>query len=65
MVTFGLTLVMGEVDPADLGRRRVAGLQTPPALSGIVFILDEPFPIYRLFLAGAGIFVALATLAVP
>jgi branched-subunit amino acid ABC-type transport system permease component len=31
----------------------------PPALSGIVFILDEPFPIYRLFLAAAGFVVAL------
>jgi branched-chain amino acid transport system permease protein len=58
MVTFGLTLVMGEVIRLSWG---VAALNVPlpSALSGIVFILDEPFPIYRLFLAGAGIVVAL------
>jgi len=58
MVTFGLTLVMGEVIRLIWG---VAALNVPlpKLLSGIVFILDEPFPIYRLFLAGAGIVVAL------
>jgi branched-subunit amino acid ABC-type transport system permease component len=58
MVTFGLTLVMGEVIRLTWG---VAALNVPlpPALSGIVFILDEPFPIYRLFLAAAGFVVAL------
>ncbi len=59
MVTFGLTLVMGEAIRLIWG---VAALNVPlpKSLSGIVFILDEPFPIYRLFLAGAGIVVALA-----
>jgi branched-chain amino acid transport system permease protein len=59
MVTFGLTLVMGEAIRLVWG---VAALNVPlpPALSGIVFILDEPFPIYRLFLACAGLVVALA-----
>jgi len=59
MVTFGLTLVMGEVIRLTWG---VAALNVPlpDSLSGIVFILGEPFPIYRLFLAGAGIVVALA-----
>jgi branched-chain amino acid transport system permease protein len=58
MVTFGLTLVMGEVIRLIWG---VEALQvTPPAaLSDIVFILDEPFPVYRLFLVGSGIVVAL------
>jgi len=58
MVTFGLTLVMGEVIRLAWG---VAALNVPlpQSLSGIVFILDEPFPIYRLFLAGAGVVVAL------
>jgi branched-chain amino acid transport system permease protein len=58
MVTFGLTLVMGEAIRLTWG---VAALNVPlpQLLSGIVFILDEPFPIYRLFLAGAGIVVAL------
>jgi branched-chain amino acid transport system permease protein len=59
MVTFGLTLVMGEAIRLIWG---VAALNVPlpSALSGIVFILDEPFPIYRLFLACAGLVVALA-----
>lgn len=58
MVTFGLTLVLGEAIRLTWG---VAALEVPlpKLLSGIVFILDEPFPIYRLFLAGAGIVVAL------
>ena len=58
MVTFGLTLVMGEVIRLIWG---VEALQVkPPAgLSDIVFILDEPFPVYRLFLVGSGIVVAL------
>src|SRR5690349_3592790 len=59
MVTFGLTLIMGEAIRLIWG---VAALDVPApaALSGIVFILDEPFPLYRLFLIGAGIVVALA-----
>jgi branched-chain amino acid transport system permease protein len=59
MVTFGLTLVMGEVIRLAWG---VAALNVPlpKSLAGIVFIFDEPFPVYRLFLAGAGIVVALA-----
>ncbi len=58
MVTFGLTLVMGEVIRLIWG---VEALQVKPpeSLSGIVFILDEPFPVYRLFLACAGGGVAL------
>jgi branched-chain amino acid transport system permease protein len=59
MVTFGLTLVMGEAIRLTWG---VAALNVPlpQSLSGIVFIFDEPFPIYRLFLAGAGVVVAFA-----
>jgi branched-chain amino acid transport system permease protein len=58
MVTFGLTLVMGEAIRLTWG---VEALQVKPpeSLSEIVFILDEPFPVYRLFLAGAGGVVAL------
>src|SRR3954462_7273770 len=55
MVTFGLTLVLGEVIRLVWG---VEALQvpTPEAFAGIVFLLfDEPFPVYRLFLAAAGV----------
>jgi branched-chain amino acid transport system permease protein len=58
MVTFGLTLVMGEAIRLIWG---VEALQVKPpeSLVDIVFILDEPFPVYRLFLGGAGIVVAI------
>ena len=58
MVTFGLALVLGEVVRLTWG---AAPLQValPDTLSGIVFLLDEPFPVYRIALAGAGILVAL------
>ncbi len=59
MVTFGLTLVMGEVIRLIWGVEALP-VKPPESLSGIVFILDEPFPVYRLFLGGAGIVVALA-----
>ncbi len=58
MVTFGLTLVMGEAIRLLWGVEALQVL-TPESLSGIVFILDEPFPVYRLFLVGAGIVVGL------
>jgi len=45
--------------PVDLGLRRTQG-RRPPLLSGVIFLLDEPFPVYRLFLAATGIVVAVA-----
>jgi branched-chain amino acid transport system permease protein len=59
MVTFGLTLVLGEVVRLVWGVQGLQ-LQLPTALSGIVFLFDEPFPVYRLFLIGAGAVVAIA-----
>jgi branched-chain amino acid transport system permease protein len=58
MVTFGLTLVMGEVIRLIWGVEALR-VKPPESLSGIVFIMDEPFPVYRLFLGAAGIVVAL------
>ena len=58
MVTFGLTLIMGEVIRLIWGVESLP-VNPPKSLSDIVFILDEPFPVYRLFLAAAGIVVAL------
>lgn len=57
MVTFGLTLVLGEVIRLLWGVEALR-LPAPEALDGIVFLFDEPFPVYRLFLGGAGIVVA-------
>ena len=59
MVTFGLALVVGEAIRLIWGSEALQ-VPAPPLLSGVVFLLDEPFPVYRLFLAGAGIVVAIA-----
>ena len=59
MVTFGLTLVLGEIIRLLWGVEALQ-LELPPALAGVIFLLDEPFPAYRLFLAGAGVVMALA-----
>ena len=58
MVTFGLALVMGEVIQLLWGAQSLP-VAAPGALSGVVFLLDNPFPIYRLFLIGAGAAIAL------
>lgn len=59
MVTFGLALVVGEAVRLTWGPD---ALQVPPPelLAGVVFMLDEPFPVYRLFLVATGIVVAVA-----
>jgi branched-chain amino acid transport system permease protein len=59
MVTFGLALVVTEAVRLIWGPN---ALQVPPPrlLSGVVFLLGEPFPVYRLFLAASGLVVALA-----
>ncbi len=57
MVTFGLTLVLGEIIRLIWGVNALQ-LQMPDSLSGVVFLLDEPFPVYRLFLAATGGIVA-------
>jgi branched-chain amino acid transport system permease protein len=59
MVTFGLTLVLEEIIRLLWGVNALQ-LQMPDSLSGVVFLLDEPFPVYRLFLAAAGMIVAIA-----
>ena len=59
MVTFGLALVMTELIRLGWGPEALQ-VAPPPVFSGIVMLMDEPFPTYRLFLAGAGIVVALA-----
>jgi branched-chain amino acid transport system permease protein len=59
MVTFGLALVLTELIRLGWGPEALQ-VEAPSVFSGIVFVLGEPFPTYRLFLAGAGILVALA-----
>ena len=59
MVTFGLALLVGEAVRLTWGPD---ALQVPPPelLAGVTFILDEPFPLYRLFLVATGAIVAVA-----
>ena len=59
MVTFGLALVLGEIIRLAWGPEALQ-VEAPQAFAGIVFLLNEPFPTYRLFLIGAGIIVAVA-----
>ena len=59
MVTFGLALVLGEVIRLSWGPEALQ-VERPAAFSGVIFLFDEPFPTYRLFLVGAGVVVALA-----
>jgi branched-chain amino acid transport system permease protein len=59
LVTFGLALVLTELIRLGWGPEALQ-VAPPPAFAGIVMMMDEPFPTYRLFLAGAGILVALA-----
>jgi branched-chain amino acid transport system permease protein len=58
MVTFGLTLALEELIRLTWGVQPLQ-VSVPDLLSGIVFLFDEPFPVYRLFLAGAGVVVAI------
>jgi branched-chain amino acid transport system permease protein len=59
MVTFGLALVLGEIVRLVWGPEALQ-VEPPQAFAGIVFLVGEPFPTYRLFLVGAGIGVAVA-----
>jgi branched-chain amino acid transport system permease protein len=59
MVTFGLALVVGEAVRLIWGSDALQ-VPLPQALWGVLFLLGEPIPIYRLFLAIAGVVVAIA-----
>ncbi len=58
MVTFGLALAIGEVARLVWGSQPLE-VTTPKALSGVIFLFGLPFPLYRLFLTGAGAAVAI------
>jgi branched-chain amino acid transport system permease protein len=59
MVTFGLALVVTEAVRLLWGPDALQ-VPPPPPLAGVVFLVGEPFPVYRLFLAGCGAVLALA-----
>lgn len=58
MVTFGLALVLGEIIRLTWGPDALQ-VPMPQILSDVWFVLDEPFPVYRIFLAVSGIVVAI------
>ncbi|HTZ80472.1 MAG TPA: branched-chain amino acid ABC transporter permease [Stellaceae bacterium] len=58
MVTFGLAVVLSEVIRLIWGAQPL-GSRIPDFLRGIVIILNQPFPLYRLFLIALGVGAAL------
>jgi branched-chain amino acid transport system permease protein len=58
MVTFGLALVLGDAVRLVWGAPPL-NVDLPAVFAGVVFMLDEPFPVYRLFLSAAGIVMAI------
>ncbi len=59
LLTFGLAVVLSELIRMIWGAQP-RSLATPEALLGIVMILGQPFPIYRLFLIGLGLAAGIA-----
>ena len=59
LLTFGLALVLSEIIRLIWGAQPLAS-GIPDFLRGIVIVLDQPFPLYRLFLIALGIASALA-----
>jgi branched-chain amino acid transport system permease protein len=54
LLTFGLAVVLSELIRIAWGAQPLS-IATPDALLGAVFLLDQPFPIYRLFLIALGV----------
>ncbi len=57
LLTFGLSVVLADLMRWGFGAQVVTP-RLPDLLRGVVFILDTPFPIYRLFVLGAGALLA-------
>jgi branched-chain amino acid transport system permease protein len=58
LLTFGLAVVLSELIRFTWGPQP-RSIATPEALLGAVFLLDQPFPIYRLFLIVLGVAAAI------
>jgi branched-chain amino acid transport system permease protein len=59
LLTFGIAVILADLMRWGFGRQ-VASPQIPELLRGVIFILDIPFPIYRLFIIGFGTVLAVA-----
>ncbi|MDM0065252.1 branched-chain amino acid ABC transporter permease [Variovorax sp. J31P207] len=62
LITFGLSLVLTEATRLGWGSNS-RDVQLPEALAGVVFVIEEPFPLYRVFLIAFGM-AALGILAI-
>ncbi|MBT2333506.1 branched-chain amino acid ABC transporter permease [Variovorax paradoxus] len=62
LITFGLSLVLTEATRLGWGSNS-RDVQLPEALAGVMFVMDEPFPLYRVFLIAFGM-TALGILAI-
>jgi branched-chain amino acid transport system permease protein len=58
MVTFGIAIILAEAIRLTWGTQPL-GVPIPDRLRGIVLIVNQPFPIYRLFLIAVGAAAAL------
>jgi branched-chain amino acid transport system permease protein len=54
LLTFGLAVVLSELIRLAWGPQPLS-IATPETLLGAVFLLDQPFPVYRLFLIALGV----------
>jgi len=59
LLTFGLAVVLAEVIRLTWGPQPLS-ISTPEQLLGAVFLLDQPFPMYRLFLIALGVVAGIA-----
>lgn len=59
LLTFGLSVIFADLMRWNFGGQ-VVSPSLPEVLRGVVFLFDIPFPIYRLFIIGFGILLALA-----
>lgn len=59
LLTFGLAVVLSELIRLTWGPQPLS-ISTPEALLGAVFILEQPFPVYRIFLIALGVVAGIA-----
>jgi len=57
LLTYGLSVIFADLMRWGFGADTLSPA-LPELLSGVVFLLDFPFPIYRLFIIGAGLLLA-------
>ncbi|WP_235034947.1 branched-chain amino acid ABC transporter permease [Roseomonas sp. 18066] len=59
LLTYGLSVIFADLMRWGFGAQ-ILSPELPEMLQGVVFLFDMPFPLYRLFIIGAGFALALA-----